>query len=325
MEMPNALQLALYSQTSSIPNEQLLTAAQDISLRYRNRSNLAGKHFIQNSNEAMAYAIARMPATFGAVYSALNHTMNSPDTKALNISSLMDIGAGTGAATWAANEFFHLNSITCIEYDTHMKRLGKAFMSDATEPLKSANWEQLNIANDPIPWQADLVVAAYVINEIEESIQLDIAKKLWSATKKVLLFVDAGTPAGYHVLNRIRTELLGHNAHILAPCPHENTCPITESDWCHFTCRIQRSRLHRLAKGGEAPYEDEKYSYLALTKESVSSDFGRILRHPQIEKGHIKLNLCTKEGLKQITYSKKNGDLYKLAKKADCGDKIMYD
>jgi ribosomal protein RSM22 (predicted rRNA methylase) len=36
----------------------------------------------------------------------------------------------------------------------------------------------------------------------------------------------------------------------------------------------------------------------------------------------LRLKVCTKEGIKQITISKRNGEIYKTAKKAKCGDEI---
>jgi len=333
LNIPDDLHTALNNQIANANTKQLLDAAQDISLRYRQRdnNNKQDKHFIQNDIESLAYAVARMPATYGAIYNALKYALEIIENQAIDIKSLTDIGAGTGAATWAANELIDLDSITCVEYDASMRNLGKALMSQTSEPLKNAKWENFNIANiinTPFIYQADLIIASYVINELDENLQLKIAEELWSATKKVLLFVETGTPNGYNLLNKIRTKLLSHNAHILAPCFHENICPVSkiESDWCHFTCRVQRSRLHKQAKGGELAYEDEKYSYLALSKKNISHinsiNYGRILRHPQIGKGHVKLNLCTKDGLKQATYSKRNGDIYKSARKANCGDKI---
>ena len=336
MELPNDLQTALNDEVSKANHKQLLDAAQDISLRYRERSNLK----IQSDMDALAYAVARMPATYGAVYHALGYALenikNIKDIKDIkeqsvdNIKSILDIGSGTGTAVWAARELLDLDSVVCIENDVFMRNLGKTLMaSHISEPVKNAKWETLDITTGDLACQADLVTASYVINELEENMQLKVAENLWSAAKKILLLVETGTPGGYQALNRIRAKLLENGAHILAPCAHENACPVTEPDWCHFTCRIQRSRLHKMAKGGEAPFEDEKYAYLALIKDSAdissfSHDFAfaRILRHPQIGKGRVKLNLCTKDGLKQATYTKRDGVIYKLAKKAGCGDKI---
>ena len=349
MGFPDNLQTALNNQVADVNTKDLLNAAHDISLRYRRRGNTESKNFIKNDIEALAYAVARMPATYGAVQSALNYTFENIKNKSLNISSLLDIGAGTGAAAWAVNEIIDADSIVCVENNAFMRNLGKTLMRNASGPLKSAEWENSDISDisdisvisaDSVLCRADLVIASYVINEIDENIQIKIAEKLWYAAKKILLFVETGTPDGYRALNKIRTKLLEHNAHILAPCFHENICPVseTESDWCHFTCRIQRSRLHKSAKNGDAPFEDEKYSYLALTKENIADDSppvgsvgsadyaecARILRHPQIGKGHVKLNLCTKNGLKQVTYSKSQGGVYKSARKANCGDKIIF-
>lgn len=332
MELPDDLQTGLNNQVSTANTKQLLNAAQNISLRYRHRdNNTKDGHFIQNDIESLAYAVARMPATYGAVYNALKYTLEIMGNQYVNINSLTDVGAGTGAATWAANELLDLDSVICVEYDAHMINLGKSLMSQTSEPLKNARWENVNITDitdGPFPFQADLIIASYVINELDENIQLKIAEKLWSAAKKILLFVETGTPNGYSLLNKIRTKLLERDAYILAPCFHANICPLTEPDWCHFTCRVQRNRLHKLAKGGDAPYEDEKYSYLALSKEKIYTanylNCARILRHPQTGKGHVKLSLCTKNGLEQATYSKRDGDIYKLARKAECGDKINY-
>jgi len=322
MVFPDKLQIALNNEIDSITHEELINAAQAISLRYRSRDNQHGKHFIQSRNEALAYAVARMPATYGAVYSALNYSLNGLEDPLSDITSLIDIGAGTGSATWAANELLALNSNMCIEYDEFMKNLGKALMAHNTDLSGKTQWKSLNIVTDDIPGKADLVIASYVLNELRENEQQEIADKLWGLAKKLLLFVETGTPDGFRVLNRIREKLLKYNAHILAPCPHNNACPIKDDDWCHFTCRIQRNRLHRMAKGGEAPFEDEKYSYLAVAKEAVHSDFARIMRHPKVGKGHVGLVVCTNDGIKQITISKRNGDIYKIAKKASCGDKI---
>ncbi|MDD4296211.1 MAG: small ribosomal subunit Rsm22 family protein [Ruminiclostridium sp.] len=321
MNLPIELQIALTKQLISSSQSQILEAAENISLRYRTRST--SKQYIRNQNEALAYAIARMPATFGAVYKALSYSlecMNVPQTSPV---SLLDIGAGTGAASWAASELLFLDSVVCIEYLDVMRKLGEAMMHHSEGQLKNTNWKSLDIISDTIDNQAEYVIASYVLNELEVESQLIVAEKLWRATKKLLLFVEPGTPEGYMVIKRIRQRFLEMGVHVLAPCTHENHCPLSEKDWCHFTCRIQRNRLHKLAKGGDLPYEDEKFSYLALFKENIVTNGARILRHPYIGKGHVKLELCTKTGLVQKTFTKRDDDQYKIAKKADCGDLIM--
>lgn len=108
----------------------------------------------------------------------------------------------------------------------------------------------------------------------------------------------------------------------MAPCPHEQECRIKSDDWCHFTCRVQRSKLHKLIKNADVPYEDEKYSYIVFAKEKVDNEGVRILRHPQIAKGRIDLEICGKNENKKIRITKKNKELFKKARKVKCGDMI---
>jgi hypothetical protein len=41
------------------------------------------------------------------------------------------------------------------------------------------------------------------------------------------------------------------------------------NDWCHFSQRLPRSRDHMLLKDADVPFEDERYSYVVVTREKV--------------------------------------------------------
>ena len=99
-------------------------------------------------------------------------------------------------------------------------------------------------------------------------------------------------------------------------------CPLSSNDWCHFSTRVARSKLHKVLKGGDAPYEDEKYSYIAFSKSPCNRCKNRILRHPQIISGHITLEVCSKDGLNTIKVTKKDKELFKVARKAKVGDEF---
>lgn len=318
MELPENLRAALEEQLRGTPQSELLTAAENISGRYRKRQ--ASKPYIQSRDEALAYALARMPATFGAVSRALTYALEGLREPFSAPLSLLDVGAGTGAASWAAGELLPLRSVHCLEYADVMRRVGEAMMHRESSPLQSAVWERFDLRSDSIGQRADVVIASYVLNELGETAQLLAAEQLWQAADGMLLLVEPGTPEGYRVLMRIRQRLLERGAHLLAPCPRETPCPLSGDDWCHFSCRIPRTRLHKLAKGGDAPFEDEKYAYLAFSREESRPAASRILRRPYIGKGYVRLELCTGEGLAQKTLTKRDGPLYKAARKASCGD-----
>ncbi len=317
MEFPSALRYALEQRLSELQTSALTAQAQALSERYRTQTG-TGRRLLTEDIQAAAYAAERMPATFGAICQALEYSLQNTH---LQVTSLLDAGAGTGAASFAATEFFDPDQIFCLEREGAMRKLGQFLMQQAgSHALKNALWKSCDLARDPIPFRADLVIASYVLGEMNEKDRILAAKKLWDSTEKMLLLVEPGTPVGFSQWEEIRSVLLSQGAHLAAPCPLEEECPISSEDWCHFTCRVARSRLHRQLKGAEAPYEDEKFCYLAFVKEETSLAPARIRRHPKIEPGKITLELCSKQGLKQISIRKRDGALFKKARKANCGD-----
>ena len=285
---------ALLEQTAGLKQ-----AAADISLRYRTGRDKS----LKTATEAAAYAATRMPATFGAVGRALEltlETLNAP------LETLLDVGAGTGAATLAAQQLLDLKSAVCLERAAVMRELG--------QKLVKADWRAFDVMADDLPESADLVIASYMLNEVADPISA--ARKLWSASQSVLLIVESALPESVALLQKIRADLTTQGAFVAAPCPHDKPC----AEWCHFACRIERSRLHKQLKGGDAPFEDEKFSFIALTKIPVSRCSARVLRHPQIGANKVGLTLCTSDGIVEKTIFKADKTLYKAARKAKTGD-----
>ena len=313
MELPFTLLRAIEDLASGSSTADLQKAAQRLSERYRD-SKRSGQPLLSDRSEAAAYAITRMPATYGAVYSALNWALEHTDCRP---STLLDVGAGTGAASWAAAEVLDLDSITCMEKEQSMKAQGLALMKNTD--LQKAAWVSGDVTASSLGYQVDLVIASYVLNEVSPEQQPIAVKALWEAANQLLLIVEPGTPAGFEELRRIREQLIALGAHMVAPCPHAESCPIAGNDWCHFTCRIPRSRLHRQLKGGEVPYEDEKFAYLVVSKEPAQLCTARVLRHPVIETGRVTLELCDSCGKNKRMLRKKDA-AYKAARKLDCGD-----
>lgn len=320
MEFPLPLRAAIENQIEKTGASGLGQEAKELSRRYREEGG-QGKRLASSRRQVLAYAVTRMPATFGAVSSALKHTLPLLEDPPC---SLLDIGAGTGAASWAADALLELEEVTCLERETAMASFGQALMESGTPPLQKARWINGDLtADQPLP-AAELVAASYVLNEVRPEDRPAVLSRLWAATQGLLLLVEPGTPEGFRQLRAARDFLLGKGAFLLAPCPHSSACPLSEDDWCHFTCRVARSRLHKQLKGGDAPYEDEKFCYLAFGRKNVSPPAARVLRHPQVESGKITLRLCTRSGLAVLPVRKRDGALFKLARKAGCGDPFPF-
>lgn len=278
----------------------LKSAAADVSSRYR-REETGTSLAIRNDIEALAYAAARMPATFAAITYVLEQSdITAPQT-------LLDFGAGPGTATLAAKQFWPDVNAILLEPNSAMRGMAKKFLPDVSWADK--------------PAQADVVIAGYVLNELGDPVTL--AKTLWDAAKDTLILVDTGTPAGYAMMLRVRDALLGIGAYLHAPCPHAFICPYTkeESGWCHFSVRLERTRLHKDLKGGALGYEDEKFTYLVFSRRPKEQKDARIVGHPRITKV-IDLLLCQPDGSLEKTQISKRDPRYKQAKKSRWGDTI---
>jgi ribosomal protein RSM22 (predicted rRNA methylase) len=145
---------------------------------------------------------------------------------------------------------------------------------------------------------------------------------MWNSTKGIFVIIEPGTPEGFSHILQARKILLEQGANVVAPCTHNGECSISKDDWCSFYTRVARSKMQKQAKNGELGYEDEKFSYIAFSRTPINQNGAVILRHPQINSGYVKVKLCSKNGIEEKTFSKKDKELYKKVKKMDAGDAI---
>lgn len=318
MKIPQLLETAIENETKNIKITELKKHAQNLSNKYM-KEERTGKSLVSKEIEALAYSIMRMPATFGAISTALKYALNLLPN--IEINSVLDIGAGTGAAIWAINEFLNPNKTTCIEREQAMRIIGGKLLKYNNE-IKNVEWIDANITNCEFPEKADLIIVSYMINELKPEEREKLIHKLLKIESKLILIIEPGTPEGFKNIKNIQKQVIDEGAYILAPCTMQNVCPLPEDDWCHTTVRIERTKIHKLLKDGDAPYEDEKFSYIAITKEKYQTKTSRILRHPIIEKGKITLKLCTNGHIEEKIVTKKEGEIFKQAKKKKCGDEL---
>ena len=276
MDIPEGLKDSINRLLSENKASNIIENAQTISNRYR-KNDGKGKRLLTNESEAVSYVISRMPATYAAVYSVFKQILANYNEK---MTSLLDVGAGTGAGTWAVNEIENMSQITCLEREKSMSNIGKKLMKNTA--LDNVQWKSYDILQDEIVEKADIVLTSYMINELSEQEREKAVLKLWQATDKLMVVIEPGTPEGFKNILNIRNLIKEQGGYIVAPCCCNDECPIKENDWCAFYARVARSSIHRQAKGGNLGYEDEKFSYIAFSKMPVEITGERILRHPQI-------------------------------------------
>ncbi|NLV91688.1 MAG: rRNA methyltransferase [Firmicutes bacterium] len=319
MHIPLSLEAALESELSSVSSKDLAKVVTDLSERYRAKGSSKRGKLLQSSQDITAYAAFRLPATYAAVYAALEQVREGQP--GWQPQTLMDVGAGPGTVMWAAAAVWpSLQQVSSLERESAMIALGKRLAEHSEHSaLKQANWRQVDLTTEWDAASADLVTASYVLNELTQADRRSLVNKLWSLTETVLVVIEPGTPEGFAAIREVREQLAGEGARIAAPCPHSGACPMTEPDWCHFSQRIARSQLHRRVKSGTLSYEDEKFSFVAASKIPGEEIPGRILRHPQIRKGHIRLVSCTPEGLKEEVVSRRDRALFRQARNLQWG------
>ena len=146
---------------------------------------------------------------------------------------------------------------------------------------------------------------------------------MWARTRDTLLVVEPGTPAGYARIIALREQLIALGAHVAAPCPHEKDCPLASPDWCHFSQRLSRSQAHKQIKGAELPFEDERFSYVALSRAPPARRPARVLAQPVTGKAEISAKLCTSNGLAMAKVPRRDKTAYARARRWRWGDAVM--
>jgi ribosomal protein RSM22 (predicted rRNA methylase) len=355
--LPPALQDAIARFAEEIAPKELAARAAALSERYR--SGGASHVAIADERDVAAYLTTRLPATYAAMAAALDAVKQ----RALRFAPmhLLDVGAGPGTASWAATEIWpELPYVVMLDRNPHLLAAARTLTHSSPHPsLTTAQFISADLAKDfPPPervegplataelsraraspseadgakeggWGSlggtyDLVLAGYTFAELPAHTRDRALSNLWAACCGVLVIVEPGTPAGFATILACRTALLALGARVVAPCPAGYPCPIVAPDWCHFAERLPRSRAHMRAKGAIVPFEDEKFSYVAVAREAIelAALEARIVAPPQASKPGIRLRLCADAKLADRVVLKRDKPAFKAVTRKKWGDAL---
>jgi ribosomal protein RSM22 (predicted rRNA methylase) len=315
MELPSPLRQAIDRALAGVVLAELAETAAALSQRYRDPRR-DGTAPVAGRRDALAYVAVRLPATYAAVRASLAAIAEArPDFAP---QTMLDIGAGPGTALWAAADCWpDLGDALLVEANPVFRAVGEELAAGAALPRTA--WRIGDIAasaHDEAP--RDLVTLAYVLNELAPDARPRILERLWRAAADTLLIVEPGTPAGWQRILAARQQLIAAGAHVIAPCPHARACPLAPPDWCHFAARIARSRAHRRAKRADVPWEDEKFSYVALSRTPAPPAAARVIARPRKGSGRVTLKLCRADGTAgEQLFSRRDGEAFKRAWRRD--------
>jgi ribosomal protein RSM22 (predicted rRNA methylase) len=320
MELPPPLREAVDRVLSGVALPELATTAAALSQRYRQECR-DGKLHVESEQEALAYLAVRLPATYAAVRASFTAVAQArPDFAP---KTALDIGAGPGTALWAAADCWpDLADALVVEASPVFRACADELAAQARLPR--VTWRIADVAREIIDCEPrDLVTLAYMLGELAPSARPSLLERLWRVTTDTLVIVEPGTPAGWQRILAARRELVERGAYVVAPCPHAHACPLAPPDWCHFVERVPRSRLHRQAKGGEVPWEDEKFSYVALARARPAWQGARVIARPRKASGRVTLKLCRGDGTAgDQLFSRRDGPLFKRAWRSDWGSSL---
>jgi ribosomal protein RSM22 (predicted rRNA methylase) len=312
--------LALAELAEGKARGELSSRSRLITETYQARRNSSAA--LLSADDALAYALARMPATFAAVTSALGQLSTAkPDLEPL---SLLDVGCGPGTASFSATALFPmLQRIQLLDRNGPFLELARQ-LSASVLPDQTAVVLAQDIAQPENLPTADLVIASYVLAELPADSRVKLIEQMWKASEMALLLVEPGTPDGHARLMEARRLLLIMGAHLAAPCTHAVPCPMTGDRWCRFFVRVQRSRDHKVLKGGDRPFEDEPFAYLAVTRAAAQARSShRIVNRPTESKADITLELCGENGIERYVTASRERQIFKQVRRLRWGDPVM--
>ena len=318
MTLPQALQAGIDGLIRGIDPRDLERSARRLSDAYRAGGPPASRA-ARTAGDVAAYLATRAPATYAAAAEVFHQIrLARPDWKPI---SVLDLGAGPGIASWAAVETWSgISTVTLVEAEPEMVRAGKALAAHGREALRHARFATGDAGI--VGAQADLVIASYVVGEVEPGAVGRFTSHAWAQAADTIVIVEPGTTAGYERILAVRAAIIEAGGSTLAPCPHDEACPLVAGDWCHFATRLPRSRTHRVTKGAERGFEDEKFSYVVLCRSPHPRPETRVIRRPDSRPGHVVLDLCTTDGVEQRTVTRSEGDDYRRARKLRWGDTV---
>ncbi|KAG9321711.1 hypothetical protein KVV02_006625 [Mortierella alpina] len=250
--------------------------------------------------ESTAYLAAIAPTTYSAIRNVLEEVHRRVPN--LNPSTFLDFGTGPGTAIWAANDVWE-TPLKFTGVDTSMAMLETAeeildIKSSKGKPIPNVTFKPF-MSHGSQAAKYDIVMSAFTLSELTTpALRQSTLEHLWNVTDDMLILIDRGTPSGFKMLAEAREQILGLDAdrvvvkpkydaygvqlpevappkrdpaHVLAPCPHDKVCPMyatlaRDSQWCHFSQKVQRPDFLRKTKHSKENFEDAKYTYVILRK-----------------------------------------------------------
>ena len=316
MELSRKVQEFIQNETDGKGLKNLKKSFETLSKKYINEEK--NSEFVTNEEDSLVYALSRMLATYNVNYFVAKDLLYLiQQYKLEEIETLTDVGCGTLAGSLAFNDVFCLSKTIGLEKNGFMLNFSRKMVQNCS--LANYELKDCDMTNQPID-SSDIILASFSLNELKDEKLFCVLDKLVSSTKKYLVIVEAGTPKRFEFMKMIKNYILPKGLSLVAPCANVKECPISGDDWCHFYCRLNRTKEQKFFKDATKSYEDEKFTYLIFSKQKFVANYSRIIARPQVRKGVISFKICSLNGVFKKDVTAKEKQMFKMAKKLDCGN-----
>jgi hypothetical protein len=236
--------------------------------------------------------------------------------------AVFDWGCGSGIAARRVISFFgadNFDSLTAWDHSALACDYAAATAERIFPTLRVAQATPgLLTGNDSI----GLLIVSHVLNELAPAAVTELHTLIGRAD--AVIWVEPGTHAVSRQLGAIRDELRA-SFRIVAPCTHENPCPVlqpgNERHWCHFFAPppseiFADSHWVKFGQRAGIDLRSLPYCFVALDRASAASapdeTLSRIIGRPEHFKPYARLLNCDASGLNELELLKRaNPALYK--------------
>jgi ribosomal protein RSM22 (predicted rRNA methylase) len=320
--LPDDLREAIARELAAVPAARWIREAQLLSERYRAPREGHREPIASGDVQALGYAALILPATYAQLRGALAAT--AARIPGWAPATMLDLGSGPGTALWAATaQWPSLRSLVAWEREPALIALGRNLARGSqAAAIRSARWEKVDLRRAAADGQYDLVVLGHVLNELDLDVRRQILAEAWKLTTGLLLIVEPGTAAAFAVVRTARDALLDVGAHTIAPCAHDQPCPL-QDDWCHFPQRLKRPEFQRRARAAPSEWEDSKFAYAAMARFPPAAPiWGRVIREPISNKAYAEAAISTRDGVARYRGLKRHRETFRRVKNLAWGEAL---
>ncbi|MGD9782021.1 MAG: small ribosomal subunit Rsm22 family protein [Kiritimatiellia bacterium] len=271
----------------------------------RAAAEAAAAPYLRDTRACAAYSLFFAPQAYARLAHILAELPPLPETaQPLRV---LDLGAGTGAAAWALLDHLGRRPVALTAWDHSRPAL--RCLHELFTALRRARWPEATLRTNPEALENfavssekyDVVLLHYVLNELSPAVRrtlLSRAARSLAPNGRIIVCEPLVHDAGDYLRDLRAYALSDLQLHILAPCPHEQACPLDGP--CHDVrtwklsqgLQILNSSLHR-------DLRHLAYAFLVLSPQAPDAApilRARVVGSPTRAKGQTLCPACCSDG-----------------------------